>query len=316
MTRGVTRRRFIGDGAAIGATLGLGSGLLSVFAETIGSNDTGTPGVVAVTGPDGFDNTVAAVTALGGAAAFISSGTSVLINANTAFKHRGSIVSPEVLLAAIELCADAGARDMWLVKPVQDDYWARCERAAARSSLIDSVRVSEREFAVVDVDRGLTLKQAHIDRRLLSADVVLNIAIAKNHRGCDFTGTLKNTMGACPHDPTCRFFHLGSRPDSDEWYPDLDHLSQCVADLNTIRPPDLCILDAGEILVTNGPFGPGRLAEPRSVVASTDSVAIDAYGVRFLGLEPKQVGMIGRSEKHGLGTANLDAVGVRELSLA
>ena len=122
-------------------------------------------------------------------------------------------------------------------------------------------------------------------------------------------------MGACPHDPTCRFFHMGNKPESEDWYPDVGHLSQCVADLNLVRQPDLCILDAGEILTTNGPFGPGKLANPNAVVASTDMVAIDAYGVRYLGLEPNAVSMIALAEKHGLGTTDLAKIGVREVAL-
>jgi uncharacterized protein (DUF362 family) len=78
----------------------------------------------------------------------------------------------------------------------------------------------------------------------------------------------------------------------------------------------LCILDASEILTTNGPFGPGMLATPQTVIAGVDPVAVDAYGVRFLGLKPEAVGMIPRSEKHGLGTANMEETSLRETELA
>ena len=124
-------------------------------------------------------------------------------------------------------------------------------------------------------------------------------------------------MGVSPHNPTCRFFHVGANPDpeSKDWYPDLGHLSQCIADLNTVRRPDLCILDAGEILTSNGPFGPGELATPRSVVASADPVAADAFSVRYLGLEPAAVPMIGMAAKHGLGSDDLSTVAIRELTL-
>jgi len=220
-----------------------------------------------------------------------------------------------VLLATLKLCSDAGAKEMWLIKGAKDGFWDRCERAADFPGLIDSANVSEREMKVVEITGGVALKQAHVDRRLLDADHYLDLTIAKHHKGCEFTGALKNTMGACPHDPTCRFFHVGNNPDSEDWYPDLNHLSQCVADLNLVRRPDLCILDAGEILTTNGPFGPGKLANPQAVVASADMVAIDAYGVRYLGLEPEAVPMIAMAEKHGLGTADLTKIGVREIAL-
>ena len=311
----ITRRRFIQSSAATGVSLTLGGGVLGSLAESAFAEAAEASGVVAVTGPDGYRNTVAAVEAVGGISRFVPKGASVVVNANTAFKHRGSIVSPGVLLATLELCAEAGAKEVVLLKGSKDGYWERCDRAEGRASLIDGARVSERKYEVVEVERGIALKEAHVDRHFLSADVYLDVAIAKHHKGCEYTGALKNTMGACPHDPTCRFFHVGSDPDPDskDWYPDLDHMAQCIADLNTLRQPDLTILDAGEILVTNGPFGPGKLETPNAVVAATDMVAADAYAVRYLGLEPASVPMIARAEEHGVGSSDLTAVGVREI---
>lgn len=313
MKKGMTRRRFISNSVAAGAAATVGGGFLGEFISPVVAEEAGLAGLAAVTGPDGFANTIAAVKAVGGMARFVPEGSKVIINANTAFKHRGSIVDPGVLLAILNLCADAGAEEMWLVKGTKDDFWKRCERASDHANLIDGIKVSERKFDVVQIANGVALKEAHIDRHLLSADVYLDVTVAKHHKGCEFTGALKNTMGACPHDPTCRFFHVGTNPDSEDWYPDLDHLSQCVADLNLVRQPDLCILDAGEILTTNGPFGPGKLANPQAVVASADMVAIDAYGVRYLGLDPEAIGAIARAEGHGLGTADLAKIGVREI---
>ena len=315
MKDGMTRRRFITGSAAAGAAVTLGGGIFGEFVSPVTAGEKAVAGLAAATGADGFANTIAAVEAVGGMARFVPKGSVVVINANTAFKHRGSIVHPNVLLATLSLCADAGAKEIWLIKATKDDFWNRCDRAGDHVGLIDSVKVSERNFKVVEIANGVALKEAHVDRRLLEADVYLDVGIAKHHKGCEFTGALKNTMGACPHDPTCRFFHMGTKPDSEDWYPDLNHLSQCVADLNLVRRPELCILDAGEILTTNGPFGPGKLASPQAVVASADMVAIDAYGVRYLGLEPETVPMIALAEKHGLGTADLAKIGVREVAL-
>lgn len=312
MSDGITRRRFVAHGAALGATAALGGVPWSGGARSTSAAESHVADLAAITGPDGYDNTIAAVAAVGGMERFVPSGASVIINANTAFKHRGSIVDPDVLLAVLTLCTDAGAGEIHLVKAAGEGYWDRCARAVEAAAIIDRARISEREFTVVTLERGVVLKEAHVDRRLLAADVYLNVAIAKHHKGCDYTGALKNAMGACPHDPTCRFFHVGTDPDSESWYPDLDHLSQCIADLNTLRTPDLCILDAGEILLTNGPFGPGKLATPRTVVASSDPVAADAYGVRFLGRDPRDVAMIERSNRLGLGSARLDSIRVFE----
>jgi uncharacterized protein (DUF362 family) len=315
MSNGITRRGFIKGGAALGASATIGGTLIGSLGGSASAAESAPAGLAAVNGPDGFANTMAAVEAVGGIARFVPSGSTVLINANTAFKHRGSIVEPNVLLATLELCAGAGAKRILLVKGSQDDYWKRCERADAKAALIDRAEVSERKFEVLEVEKGVALKEAHVDRHLRSADVYINLSIAKHHKGCDFTGALKNTMGACPHDPTCRFFHVGANPGSDDWYPDIGHLSQCIADLNTIRQPDLNIVDAGEILVTNGPFGPGKLANPKSVVASADMVAIDTYSARYVDLDPAAVPMIGKAAAHGLGTMDMAEIGVEEISL-
>lgn len=315
MKNGMTRRRFIKGSAAAGAGVTLGGGVLGGLVTPAMAEEAEVAGLAAVTGPDGFANTIAAVEAVGGMGRFVPGGSSVVINANVAFKHRGSIVDPGVLLATMKLCADAGAEEMWLIKGPKEDFWKRCDRAADHANLIAGIKVSERKFKIVEIAHGVALKEAHIDPHLLSADVYLDVTIAKHHKGCEFTGALKNTMGACPNDPTCRFFHVGNNPDSEDWYPDLNHLSQCVADLNLVRQPDLCILDASEILITNGPFGPGKLANPQAVVASADMVAIDAYGVRYLGLEPEAISAIAKAEAHGLGSADLAKIGVREIAI-
>ena len=315
MTDELTRRRFIKNSAAVGASVTIGGGLLGEFAGPVLAGESKVTKLAAVTGPDPFKNTLAAVDTLGGITRYVREGSRVVINANTAFKHRGTIVDPNVLLAALTMCAVAGAKEVWLLKGVPGGYWKRSDRAANHQQVIDSAKISEQDFKVVKIAKGVALTEAHVDRRLLDADVYLNISIAKHHAGSEFTGTLKNAMGACPHEPTCRFFHFGSNTEAEGWYEDVDHLSQCVADLNLVRKPDLCILDASEILTSNGPFGPGKLASPKTVVASVDPVAADSYGARFLGLQPDAVTMIGRSQRHGLGNADLKALEIHESKL-
>ena len=315
MTDGMTRRRFIQSSAAMGASVTIGGGLLGEFAGQVSAGETKVTELAAMTGPNPFKNTLAAVDALGGITRYVREGSRVVINANTAFKHRGTIVDANVLLAALTMCADAGAKEVRLLKGVPDGYWKRSDLAANHQQVIDSAKLSEQDFKPVKIAKGVALTEAHVDRRLLEADVYLNISIAKHHAGSEFTGALKNAMGACPHEPTCRFFHFGTNPGAEGWYEEVDHLSQCIADLNLVRKPDLCILDASEILTSNGPFGPGKLAGPKTVVASVDPVAIDSYGVSFLDLQPDAVTMIGRSQRHGVGNADLKALEIHESEL-
>jgi len=107
-----------------------------------------------------------------------------------------------VLLAALTMCAGAGAKELWLLKGVPSGYWKRSDRAAKHQPVIDSAKASEQDNKVVKITKGVALTEAHVDRRLLEADVYINISIAKHHAGSGFTGALKNAMGACPHEPT------------------------------------------------------------------------------------------------------------------
>jgi len=101
----------------------------------------------------------------------------------------------------------------------------------------------------------------------------------------------------------------------DGWETDIDaigHLDQCIADLNTVISPDLCVVDATEFITTNGPFGPGELTRPGKVVAGTDRVAIDAYCCTLWGLEGKDIIHIRKAHEHGLGEIDLTKLCIEE----
>jgi len=90
---------------------------------------------------------------------------------------------------------------------------------------------------------------------LFECDVLINIPIFKHHGGTILTGCLKNVMGACS-GTTNRFFHSGSTQSGAK--EDLGFLAQAIADANLVRKPDLCVVDATEFLINNGPAGPVR----------------------------------------------------------
>ncbi|MFH1843237.1 MAG: DUF362 domain-containing protein, partial [bacterium] len=271
--------------------------------------------LAAIKGTDPAACTVAAVEQLGGMGKFVGEGARVLINVNNATKHRGSNVDPVVVLAIVKLCREAGAGDICLAKGGPDRYWEPVPESEEKTELLAGIRVSEREFEVVPIPEGVALKEAHVDKELLAADVFINVPLVKDHTGTNFTGALKNFMGVCSHDPTNRFCHMGATPEAAGFYEDLGHLAQCIADMNLVRVPDLTVMDCFEFLTTNGPFGPGDLGRGDTVLAGVDPVAIDAYSARFLGLEPGDVEMIDRGRQLGLGRTDLEKLNIVELDL-
>jgi uncharacterized protein (DUF362 family) len=155
----------------------------------------------------------------------------------------------------------------------------------------------------VEIPKGKRLRKAELVRDLLECDVFINIPLFKDHEGTRFTGTLKNIMGTTSYS-TNRFFHQGSN--AKGYYDDIKFLSECIVDANRLRRPTLCIADATELILTNGPFGPGKITKPRTVVAGVDGVAVDAYGTRFVGLHPEEILMIRLGRDAGLGRIDLE----------
>jgi uncharacterized protein (DUF362 family) len=178
------------------------------------------------------------------------------------------------------------------------------------AKLIVVNRRDESLFKPVPVPKGKALKEARIMKELFNYDLLIDIPITKDHAGNKFTGTLKNLMGL--NSPmNNRTFH---KPNWKTDINDIRHLDQSIADLNTVITPALCIVDATEFIITNGPFGPGKLHKPNQVVAGVDRVAIDAYCCTLWGLEPGNIITITRAHEHQLGQIDLKKVKIKKIS--
>jgi uncharacterized protein (DUF362 family) len=269
----------------------------------------GHPDLCVVNGTSYYGNTLKAVEGIGGIGRFVSRGSKVGLLVNHPFRNPGTHVKPEIALAVVKLCFEAGAHTVYDLKTAPSGYWQRSPRAKELPGEIRSLR-SGGDYLDVVVPRGRFLKKGEVLKELLEVDVLINISISKDHEGTRFSGVLKNMMGAAAYS-TCRFFHYGHGRGG--WYGDVDFLSQCVADINLVRRPDFSISDSTEIVTTNGPFGPGKLARPQKIVAGVDPVAVDAYCTRFLGLDAGAVGMIRLSAASGLGQADLKRTKILEL---
>jgi uncharacterized protein (DUF362 family) len=101
-------------------------------------------------------------------------------------------------------------------------------------------------------------------------------------------------------------------PSGDYTYDEQEYLSQCVADLNLLRQPDLSVVDAIECGLNNGPRGPGDTVKPNKIIAGTDMVAVDAYSANLIGFSLNDIPSIAMAAKHGLGSDDLKALNVQE----
>ncbi|MFB3897414.1 MAG: DUF362 domain-containing protein, partial [bacterium] len=85
-----------------------------------------------------------------------------------------------------------------------------------------------------------------------------------------------------------------------------------IVDLNTVRKPNLTIIDAYRILVNHGPTG-GNLndvQQPEIVIASADMVAADAYATTLFGKQPEQFPYLKYGTELGLGESDLKKISI------
>jgi uncharacterized protein (DUF362 family) len=311
MDRLIGRRSFLKESAVWGAAsaAGLAAAAKNGFALMPPAGKTT---VIAVgTGTDYGKTAVKAVELLGGMDKFVAKGASVAVLANSQGRHPGTFTSPAVLQAVIRMCREAGASRVdcvsWLNEKNWNDSGLAKAIADAGASLVLVPRTDE-NFQKVPVPKGKALTEAQVMKEILRHDVFIDMPITKDHAGMKFTGTLKNLMGI--NSPASnRGFH------KDNWETDptaLAHLDQSIADLNTVVAPALCVVDATEFIVTNGPFGPGELRKPQKVVAGTDRVAVDTYCASLWGLKGAEIGTLRFAREHGLGEIDLAKVKIRE----
>jgi uncharacterized protein (DUF362 family) len=265
------------------------------------------PDIFVVSGTNYYDNTIQAVRGLGGMDSIVSRGSRVGLLVNLAFLNIGAHVHPDMTIAIARMCYDAGAREVTLIKSPPWGYYRRARSKSRAKEVIQELKSPSKVYKKIPVKGGIALKEAEIMHDLLECDVFINTAIVKSHSDTFVTAVLKNMMGSAPFS-TCYKFHKGGLFSGDP-----NHLAQSIADINLVRKPDLCVMDATEVLATGGPYGPGLIKRPHKVFAGRDPVAVDTYATRLLGIDPREILMLDFAARHGLGQKDLNRVLIKEI---
>jgi uncharacterized protein (DUF362 family) len=229
--------------------------------------------LVDVHGSDPAKMVGAALTALGGIEAFVKKGDRVVVKPNAAFAKPpewATTTNPAVVRAVVAACHEAGASQVLLVERPggrRTNTVDKCGIAAAVADLPNTeiqVLLDRDAFRKIDVPGGKELRSVEVAEAVLSADVYINIPVAKHHGYTRVTFGMKNEMGVIW--------------DRRAFHGDLE-VHAALADLGRVVKPQLTILDGTRILLSGGPSGPGKTATPGRVIASRDFVAVDALGL-------------------------------------
>ena len=114
------------------------------------------------------------------------------------------------------------------------------------------------------------MKGFGLARTWLDADAFITLPVLKTHATTVFTGALKNQWGCIP-----RYDRLLLHK----------YLHELIGDINKLRPVTIALMDGLVGMQGRGPIN-GYPINLNALLASRDPVALDATGMRLIGLEP------------------------------
>lgn len=259
--------------------------------------DPALPEMAIIQGEDPAQLARTALAELGGMNRFVSRGDIVLVKPNIGWDRtpeQAANTNPDVVAEIVRQCLNSGAKRV-IVTDVSCNEAHRCFQrsgiaAAAQNAGAEVILPDPSRFKEVDL-QGEVLTRWQVFEPYLNVDKVINVPIAKHHALTGTTLGMKNWYGILG----------GSRNQLHQ------HIHESLVDLADFMRPTLTVIDCYRILLRNGPTG-GNLEDvllKKTLVASTDPVAIDAYVAKSCwNLEADALPYLALAVKRGLG--NLD----------
>jgi uncharacterized protein (DUF362 family) len=266
--------------------------------------DAGLPELAVVQGENPSLLAQRAVGELGGMRRFVGRGDIVVVKPNIGWDRtpeQAANTNPQVVAELVRLCQEAGAKKV-IVTDVSCNEPRRCFQrsgiaAAAAAQGAEVILPEERLFREIDL-RGDVLRSWPVLEAFLNADKLINVPIAKHHSLTGVTLGMKNWYGILG-GPRHRLHQ---------------HIDESLADLAAFLRPTLTVLDGYRVLLRNGPTG-GNLEDTalkKTILASTDPVALDAYAARaWWNLDERQLPYLQMAVHRGLGTASFEKLRTR-----
>lgn len=269
----------------------------------------GLPQLAVARGDDSAEITRRAIAALGGIERFVSQGDEVVIKPNICVDYNppefAATTNPTVVATLVRLCLGAGARR---VQVMDNPFGGTPESAYEVSGIAEAVGAAGGEMVVMhpakyvkaEIPQGVDINAWEFYKDILTADVFINVPIAKHHSLARLSLGMKNLLGVI------------TRPGRIH-----SNLGQRIADLSSLVRPTLTVVDAVRILMNHGPTG-GNLEDVKqanTVIASQDFVAADAQAATLFDLTGSDITYIEAAAAMGLGTMALGSLKIEEISL-
>jgi len=245
------------------------------------------------------------------ASKLIQAGSKVLIKPNIfAPSPPPRTTDPRVVAALVRIAFEAGAREVVVgdgrsistakFRPANNTTRA-CSDLIGMTKVVEEaggvmVFFEEDEWVDTEVPGGLILKRARIARKIMDADVFINVPVMKIHSLTYVTLGIKNMHGIISDED--KLFGHSYR-----------ELPAKLTDILRVRPPDLTLLDA--VTALEGDHAEeGTPVDMGLLLASKDVVALDAVASAVMGFDPFEIDTTRIAHEQNLGVADLSRITV------
>ncbi len=231
------------------------------------------------------------------------SGQTVLVKPNILAGEppgKGVTTHPSLVRAVVNKLRESGATVMVGDNPGVYGYGAS-EKAADKAGILEAAGDSFIHLGRRPVNKSLPLPaidHVMLADDVLQADLVINLPKLKTHGLTFYTGAVKNTFGYVVGGDKMRIHSRATTPRK---------FAEALVHIYALRPPELTIMDAVEVMEGNGPHH-GSLRHLGKILAGPNSVCLDAVAVGMIGREPQSIPHLEIAAKMGLGTIDLSEI--------
>lgn len=267
------------------------------------------PDLVAVKNGDAAAMFDAAIKKAGGMKRFVKPNQTVVVKPNIGWNRgpeTGANTHPGLIQRIVAQTLDAGAKKVYVFDHSVDSG-PKCYETSGIASAVKSgggIMVPgnhEKYYQSVEIPQGKKLTSTSVHELILSSDVYINVPVLKHHGSSGLSLAMKNQMGVV--------WNRGAY----HW----KGLHRCIADFCHVRKPDLNVMDGYRITLRNGPSRASMddVVIRKTLLLSTDIVAIDAAATKIFGKDPKEIHHILYGHETGLGTMDLARLNIAKIDL-
>ncbi len=244
-----------------------------------------------------YEKVKKAVELLGGIERFVKKEEKVLLKPNLLAKttaDRACTTHPSVFSAVGRLLLDGGYKN--LTYGDSCGGYAKTEPVAQACGIKDAadklgIPMGDFDSGIETAYDGRVCDSFILCPAILEADAIINVCKMKTHMLERVTGAVKNLFGAV---------YGINKGAAHVKYPNADEFAKMMADLNTMIPPRLHIMDGIVAMEGNGPQS-GTPTPMNVILASDDPVALDSVFCSLAYLDPSLVMTCVRCAEAGVG---------------